>query len=65
MNVRSRALASAAVQDDGLSAAANAIQETWGEDHSYLGKLVNNNFFFNWLTFFILYNNLIPISLQV
>ena len=48
-----------------LSAAANAIQETWGEDHSYLGKLVNNNFFFNWLTFFILYNNLIPISLQV
>ena len=48
-----------------LSAAANAIQETWGDNHSYLGKLVNNNFFFNWLTFFILYNNLIPISLQV
>ena len=46
-----------------LSAAANAIQG--GDDHSYLGKLVNDKFFFNWLTFFILYNNLIPISLQV
>ena len=48
------------------SAAANEIQKYNGEDHSYLGKELDKvSFFYNLLTFFILYNNLIPISLQV
>lgn len=48
-----------------MSAAANEIQNGWSDVHTYLGKLESNNFFYNFLTFVILYNNLIPISLQV
>ncbi len=49
-----------------ISAAANEILKHNGEDHSvYLGKLAESHFFYNFLTFLILYNNLIPISLQV
>uniref|UniRef100_A0AC34FA08 Phospholipid-transporting ATPase n=1 Tax=Panagrolaimus sp. ES5 TaxID=591445 RepID=A0AC34FA08_9BILA len=35
------------------------------DDAWYLGKIAETNFAWNVLTFFILYNNLIPISLQV
>jgi phospholipid-transporting ATPase len=49
-----------------FSAAANEWQKHDSEDHSaYLGNLASSNFFYNFLTFVILYNNLIPISLQV
>ncbi len=49
-----------------VSSAANEILKHNGEDHSvYLGDLVSSHFFYNFLTFLILYNNLIPISLQV
>jgi len=49
-----------------FSAVANEIQKSGSDDHStYLGNMVSSNFFYNFLTFVILYNNLIPISLQV
>ncbi|XP_034247124.1 probable phospholipid-transporting ATPase IA isoform X6 [Thrips palmi] len=38
---------------------------THGENDWYLGAYVSKNFGYNLLTFMILYNNLIPISLQV
>jgi len=48
-----------------ISAIANEIQSSNDQDHaSYIG-LSGVNFGWNFLTFFILYNNLIPISLQV
>jgi len=50
-----------------ISAGVNKIQYSNGEDHNYLTSETNssNSFFLNFLTFFILYNNLIPISLLV
>ncbi len=48
-----------------FSAGANELQKYDSDDHDYLGKLASSNFFYNFLTFVILYNNLIPISLQV
>jgi len=51
-----------------ISAGANKIQYTNGQNHNYLTseeENSGNNFFLNFLTFFILYNNLIPISLLV
>merc|ERR1719481_1581108 len=51
-----------------ISAGVNKIQYTNGENHDYLTseeENSGNNFFLNFLTFFILYNNLIPISLLV
>jgi len=50
-----------------ISAGVNKIQSTNGEKHTYLTteKNAGDNFFLNFLTFFILYNNLIPISLLV
>ncbi len=48
-----------------FSAGANELQKRDSDNHDYLGKLASSNFFYNFLTFVILYNNLIPISLQV
>jgi len=49
-----------------ISAIANEVQSSNGEDHmSYIGPLPGSQFGWNFLTFFILYNNLIPISMQV
>ena len=48
-----------------LSSTLNEVQKHNGESHWYLGELASASFFYNFLTFFILYNNLIPISLQV
>jgi len=53
-----------------LSAVANEILKSFGEDHNqYVGgqgvHSVRDNFGWQVVTFFILYNNLIPISLQV
>ena len=52
-----------------ISAIANVILQSNGEDHmEYLGlnsKSAATGFGWQFITFFILYNNLIPISLQV
>ncbi|XP_059088985.1 probable phospholipid-transporting ATPase IA isoform X3 [Tigriopus californicus] len=50
-----------------VSALGNWIlTECFDDNHQiYWGPFEGNNFFYNVLTFFILYNNLIPISLQV
>eukprot|EP00092_Neocalanus_flemingeri_P037876 GFUD01041229.1.p1 GENE.GFUD01041229.1~~GFUD01041229.1.p1 ORF type:complete len:1159 (-),score=232.94 GFUD01041229.1:205-3681(-) len=50
-----------------ISSGVNKIQFTNDEVHTYITTEPNagNNFFLNFLTFFILYNNLIPISLLV
>ena len=50
-----------------ISAGVNKFQFSNGEVHNYLTTEENadNTFFLNFLTFFILYNNLIPISLLV
>ena len=49
------------------STAASKVLESNGEQHDYIDLPGNPlpNFFMQFLTFFILYNNLIPISLQV
>ena len=48
------------------SALGSHIVKNNGDDHTYISAdKENDNFFFNFLTFFILYNNLIPISLLV
>ena len=48
------------------SALGSQIVKNNGDDHSYISAdNDNDSFFFNVLTFFILYNNLIPISLLV
>ena len=47
------------------SAIGSKIIENNGDVHDYISKGTGSNFFFNVLTFVILYNNLIPISLQV
>jgi len=51
-----------------ISAIGNLIKNNNGEDHEFYIKAdenVNNGFGWQFITFFILYNNLIPISLQV
>jgi len=51
-----------------ISAIGNLIKNNNGEDHEFYikaDKNVNNGFGWQFITFFILYNNLIPISLQV
>eukprot|EP00095_Tigriopus_kingsejongensis_P007761 maker-scaffold154_size301342-snap-gene-0.15 protein:Tk07761 transcript:maker-scaffold154_size301342-snap-gene-0.15-mRNA-1 annotation:"isoform e" len=49
-----------------LSAASNLYLRTCELGHNvYWGEQLSDGFFYNVLTFFILYNNLIPISLQV
>ena len=49
------------------STAFSEAQKSDGENHNYIdtADTAVPNFFMNFLTFFILYNNLIPISLQV
>ena len=48
------------------SAIGSEVLKGNGENHNYVqGDDERGNFFFNFLTFVILYNNLIPISLQV
>ena len=47
-----------------LSAIGSEVLKHNGEKHSYVDG-ETSNFFFNFLTFVILYNNLIPISLLV
>lgn len=44
---------------------AEIFKQFWLENVTYIEKLKTTNFAWNALTFFILYNNLIPISLQV
>jgi len=51
-----------------VSAIGNLIKSNNGEDHSFYFKIdesSNTGFGYQFLTFFILYNNLVPISLQV
>uniref|UniRef100_T1KTV3 Phospholipid-transporting ATPase n=1 Tax=Tetranychus urticae TaxID=32264 RepID=T1KTV3_TETUR len=49
-----------------ISTIANLIWNNGAENHWYLDeKSTSSNFAYTFLTFFILYNNLIPISLQV
>ena len=51
-----------------ISALANEILSRNGDNHSYIGlslEKTGSGFGYQFLTFFILYNNLIPISLQV
>ena len=51
-----------------ISALANVILSGNGDNHSYIGlglESSGSGFGYQFLTFFILYNNLIPISLQV
>jgi len=50
-----------------ISAIGNYLKDQNGEDHAYTSADKSNNSGFGWqfITFFILYNNLIPISLQV
>ncbi|XP_053202225.1 probable phospholipid-transporting ATPase IA isoform X2 [Panonychus citri] len=49
-----------------ISTIANLIWNNGSENHWYLDeKSSSSNFAYTFLTFFILYNNLIPISLQV
>eukprot|EP00092_Neocalanus_flemingeri_P094212 GFUD01119777.1.p1 GENE.GFUD01119777.1~~GFUD01119777.1.p1 ORF type:complete len:1194 (-),score=278.48 GFUD01119777.1:164-3745(-) len=51
-----------------ISAIGNLVKGNNGEDHEFYIKAdsnLNNGFGWQFITFFILYNNLIPISLQV
>jgi len=51
-----------------ISAVANEILKNNGEEHGYIGlksEATGTGFGWQFITFFILYNNLIPISLQV